>query len=105
MDHAPKQRYGLHAEAGHLRVSPFGFYHRARDFLEASELLRKQTDRLSPIVAFLFCRAAELALNAFLLATGNTVDQVRGLGHDLSRALTDSYARGMAAAISLDPAE
>jgi HEPN domain-containing protein len=101
----PKRNYSLPAETGVIRVTPFGFYHRARDFVEAAELLRQQTERFSPIAAFLFCRASELALKAFLLARGDSLDQVKALGHDLTRALTDSYARGIDSAVALDPAD
>jgi len=88
-----------------FRADPLGFYLRARDFFETAEFARGRPKRFSPVAAFLYCRALELALKAFLLARGNTVEAVRVFNHDLVHLLTEAHARGLDAVVALDATE
>src|SRR5262245_9395640 len=84
-----------------VRITPLGFYLRAKEFADAGELLVAQTGRATPVSAFLCCRASELAFKAFLLARGDSVNRVAQLGHDLAKGLVDAYARGIDAVVDL----
>jgi hypothetical protein len=88
-------------ETGHVYITPVGFWVRAKEFLEAGELLSTNAGRVTPVSAFLFCRASELALKSFLLARGSDIDGVRGIGHDLAEALGEAYARGIDTVVAL----
>jgi HEPN domain-containing protein len=92
-------------ETGHVRITPLGFWLRGRDFLDASVLLSQNSGRFSFVATFLACRAVELALKAYLLARGDSLTQVKQLGHNLTAALVESYSRGIDMVVALDPAE
>lgn len=84
-----------------FRISPLGFHQRAREFVDASNLLCEKAGRFSFVAAFLSCRGIELALKAYLLARGDSVEHVRTYGHDLSKALVETYARGIDVVVDL----
>lgn len=88
-----------------LRITPLGFFLHARDFLEASVLLSEKRGRTTFVAAFLSCRAIEMGLKAYLLARGDSVKTVKLLDHDLTRALTESYARGIDVLVELTEAD
>lgn len=88
-----------------LHMSPLGFFIHAREFLDASTLLSEKRGRTTFVAAFLSCRAIELGLKAFLLATGDSVKKVKRLNHNLARALDASYDRGLAAVVELTASE
>src|SRR5438046_8151605 len=70
-------------EPGRLRLTPSGFHIRATSFLECAEHLDPGKPGWLPVRMFLYARAAELALKAYLLAKRRTVANVKDLGHDL----------------------
>lgn len=77
------------------RLAPLGFHIHANNFFELAEKAKGEGQRFVPVAAFLYCRAIELALKAFLLARGQTVDDVVRHGHDLQKLLLEAYARGL----------
>ena len=84
-----------------ILLSPHAYSLRAVDFLTAAKALRSLKQEQFTVVAFLYCRASELALKAFLLARGNSTKQVRSFVHDLQLLLIEAYARGFDQFISL----
>jgi len=89
------------ASLAEFDITPLGFLSRARDFLEASELLSEKSGRFSFVPAFLACRAIELTLKSYLLLNGDSVKQVKARGHDLTPTLTICNARGIGAVVHL----
>jgi len=70
-----------------LNITPFGFHKYATDYLDTANRWTSDV-RYSPVPYFLYCRALELGLKAFLLAKGKRLDWVKNeLGHDLTKAL------------------
>lgn len=92
-------------EPAYIRVTPIGFHVRAREFLDAAKLLAADSGRFSFAAAFLACRSIELGLKAYLIARGDSPEDVRSIGHDLQKSLTDCYARGIDVVVSLTSAE
>jgi hypothetical protein len=92
-------------EPARFRISPLGFHQRACEFVDASKLLSEKAGRFSFVAAFLACRGIELALKAYLLARGDSIEEVKGLRHDLSKTLVESYARGMDVVVNLTSQE
>jgi hypothetical protein len=80
---------------GRLYISPIGFWGRARDLLDASVLLHRESGRFSFIAAHLSCSSIEVSLKAYLLARGCTADDVRQLGHDLHACVIEGSVRGI----------
>ena len=97
--------YVLKADTGRVYVTPFGFFSRARDFLEASVLLSQKRGRSTFVGAHLSCSAIEMALKAFLLAKGVSKPEVRKLGHNLQKALRESLTLGIENLVDLTQAE
>jgi HEPN domain-containing protein len=90
---------------GHSDFGPSGAHLRARDFLEAADLVRGKAERFTPVAAFLYCRSIELSLKAFLLATGDTVKDVKDFGHSLLRLLRKANVRGFDAFVAISAQE
>jgi HEPN domain-containing protein len=88
-----------------VRMGPLGFHIRANDFFELAEVGRAKGRRYVPVAALLYCRSVELALKAYLLARGQTLDQVARLGHDLEMLLVEAYARGLDVVAALTEGE
>jgi HEPN domain-containing protein len=86
---------------GHVRLGPLGTQLRAGEFLAAAELLQERRERFTPVAAFLCCRSVELTLKAFLLARGNTYDQMKEFAHDIVHLLSEAHARGLEAVVLL----
>lgn len=73
-----------------INISPFGFHKYASDYLEAADKWTSESN-YSPVPFFLYCRAIELGLKAYLLAKGNNLNWVKGtLNHDLVKGLKNS---------------
>lgn len=96
----PIENPDRYVKSGGLRVTPWGFSVRAREFLDASVLLSAKSGRFSFVAAFLSCRAIELGLKAYLLSQGHSVSKVTRLGHDLIKALDESKARGIGSVVA-----
>jgi len=90
---------------GRLRLTPSGFHIRATSFLECAEHLDPGKPAWLPVRMFLYARAAELALKAYLLARRRTVADVKGLGHDLALLVQEATAFGLEVALSLTGAD
>lgn len=107
MDPSSSQRGGIviTPKPAILHVSPLGFWTHANDFLDASLLLSEKRGRTTFVSAFLACRAIELGLKAFLLATGDRVSSVKGARHNIIKALAESDARGLQVVVELSERE
>jgi hypothetical protein len=103
-DPKPEIQY-LTPPAGDARVGPFGFLIVAKDFLDAANVLATRYNDRSWVVPFLYCRAIELALKAFLLARGRQVGFVKKFGHDLNLLLIEAYAHGLDVVAATTPEE
>lgn len=72
-----------------VRIGPVGFVLYAEEFLEAACAIPEHSQargsrRFTPVPFYLFCRALELALKAFLLAKNRPLDELKAIyGHDL----------------------
>lgn len=69
-----------------LNITPLGFHKYARDYLRTADNLILES-QYSPVPYFLYCRAIELGLKAYLLAKGKNLDFVKDLRHDLKKGL------------------
>lgn len=73
-----------------FNITPFGFHKYASDYLDIADKWADES-RYSPVPYFLYCRAIELGLKAYLLAKGKNLDWVKfSLGHDLAKGLKNS---------------
>jgi hypothetical protein len=73
-------------ESMNLNITPLGFHKYARDYLRTADNLTLES-QYSPVPYFLYCRAIELGLKAYLLAKGKNLDFVKDLRHDLKKGL------------------
>lgn len=89
------------AQPARARVGPIGYQLLAREFLEAGMLVAAGKRPRTWALPFLYCRAIELALKAFLLARGRDVAHIRRLGHDLNLLLTEACTHGLDQATAL----
>ncbi len=83
-----------------------GFWTHAREFFEAADLLLKDDgERVLPIY-FLLGRSIELALKAYLLKSGVSIEELRNpkrFGHDLRALLAAAKDHGIEAKVSMGP--
>jgi hypothetical protein len=80
--------------SAYARISPLGVHMQARTYQRAGDHVR--IDGGQPdAVAFLYCRAIELAIKAYLVARGESVDRMTKFGHDLTILLVETDARGL----------
>ena len=76
-------------------ISPLGFNRFAAHFLRAEASLNPERG-FSPVPYYLCCRAIELSLKAFLLASGDTKEELKlELGHDLEAAFQRAESQGI----------
>src|SRR5690349_5221260 len=74
-----------------VRMSPVGFGLYAEEFLKAGESIPEQSQArgntvFTPVPYYLFCRALELVLKAFLLAQHQSLDELKNrYRHDLGK--------------------
>ena len=78
-----------------LLLGPSGFHVRATSFVECADSLSQGKRPWLVVQAFLYARATELALKAFLLAKGNTIMDAKKLGHDLEKLLKRAKELGL----------
>jgi hypothetical protein len=97
--------YVLKAEPARIHLTPFGFLRYARHFLTAAQALPADP-KFSPVPYYLLCHSIELALKAFVMASGKPLDFVKNqLGHDLQKALKAANDLGLAAVAAVPPDE
>ena len=87
-------------------ISPLALNHYAKDFLRAGSSLEElPSGTFSPVQHYLFARANELALKAFLRASGLSLKLLatKEYGHNLARLLSEAESRDLLAAVSLKP--
>ena len=89
------------------RATPSGFMLDSVEFLKAAELLLNRATAVSLPIYFLFGRAIELALKAFLLHNGVSEKQLakRDLGHNLQALLQEAEKHGLSMHVSLQSPE
>lgn len=82
------------------------FWALARSYLAAADVLMEQgrTDTYLPSI-FLLCHALELGLKSYLLSVGFCDSQLRGIGHDLVKCLSEAEARGLTGHLRFSPSE
>ena len=85
-------------------ISPLALNHYAKDFLRAGSSLEElPSGEFSPVQLYLFAHAIELALKAFLRASGLSMKLLKEYGHNLARLLSEAESRDLLAAVSLKP--
>ena len=73
-----------------FNMTPFGFHKYASDYLDTADKWTSES-KYSPVPYFLYCRAIELGLKAYLLSKGKKLGWVKdSLGHDLDKGLKNS---------------
>lgn len=87
-------------------LSPLGFHRYASHFLAAARSA-PPAHGFSPVGYYLYSRAIELVLKAFLLERGMTKAELkkRALGHDLLRVLAKADELGLATRVEVTDAE
>lgn len=95
----------LQLQPAYVRMPPVGAYLHARAFQAAAEASKDLPDQLSTVTGFLYCRAIELGLKAYLFARGVRIPRSIRHSHDLGLLLTETHARGLDLVISLTRAE
>ncbi len=87
-------------------LSPLGFHYYASHFLAAARSAPPARG-FSPVGYYLYCRALELVLKAFLLERGMAKSELRkkALGHDLLRILAKAEKLGLAALVEVTSSE
>jgi hypothetical protein len=84
------RKYVIKLEPMNLNIAPLGFHKYARDYLRTADNLILEP-KYSPVPYFLYCRAIELGLKAFLLAKGKKLKFVKdNVGHDLTKGLENA---------------
>src|SRR5205807_4432191 len=87
------------------RLSPIIVAQQAAGFLTAAQhLFGLKKPRLAIPAYFLSGRSIELTLKAFLLLKGYSESRLRGISHNLERALEEATASGLHSIVS-PPAE
>lgn len=89
-----------------INITPIGFHTYASDFLSSASSI-PPSNSYSPVPFYLYCRALELGLKAFLLAAGVPKAKLKSntLGHDLVAVLAEANAKGLSALFTVSPAE
>ncbi len=73
-----------------MNISPYGFHTYAMDYMETAEKWTNEAE-YSPVPYFLYCRAIELGLKAFLLAKGKNLAYIKNsVNHNLSVGLKNA---------------
>jgi hypothetical protein len=87
-----------------VNISPLGFHIYACQFFRSARLARSHArKKFSPVPYYLYCRALELLLKAFLLSKGVSAKELKSqaLGHDLSRCLKRANGEGLTAVFAI----
>ncbi len=96
----------VHVGTATFRMTPVGFVVYAEQFLKAAQSIPKEDKKFTPVPYYLYCRALELILKAFLLAKGHGVDELRKrFGHNLKRLWKAARKDGLADAVPELPSD
>lgn len=88
-----------------VRMSPVGFALYAEEFLKAGESIPAHSQArgnttFTPVPYYMFCRALELILKAFLLAKDRSLDELRSrYRHDLEKLWREANDLGLSAVV------
>jgi len=77
------------------RYTSMGVSNRARDFLDAAQIVRRMKPVTFAPTYFLVCQSIELSLKAYLRGSGHSDKQLRRLGHNLDECVTAATAAGI----------
>jgi hypothetical protein len=93
-------------EAGpiQIRITPYGFHMYAQRFLRVAKTVKAEPT-FSPVPYYLYCRALELVLKAYLLVQGLSEKQVTCLRHDLTRVLKKARRLGLDNVVTISKPE
>jgi len=81
-----------------IKISPLGFHHYGSEFLRTGRSFNKAKEGFSPVPYYLYSRAIELLLKAFLLSKGISKEELKKkktFGHDLMKALNKARLLGI----------
>jgi len=88
-------------------AAPFGFWKRAKEFLNAGDLVMAQSQSQlsrSMVAYYLYCHGLELALKAFLRAKGVKTEKLKRVhGHDLRKVLGRCDRLGLREFVDMKP--
>ncbi|MBW3661415.1 MAG: hypothetical protein KY397_07275 [Gemmatimonadetes bacterium] len=98
-----------------VRINPVGYAFYAAQFLAAGHAARAAPEdaklssqvpyKFSPVPYYLYCRAIELILKAFLLVKSRSVDELKGhYKHNLVRLVEESRREGLEKIVDSLPA-
>lgn len=79
---------------GHINIGPVGFHQYAVEYQLATKAIPLGRS-ISPIPYYLLCRSLELGLKAYLLSKGFSQDELKKIGHNLSKLLNVSKREGI----------
>jgi hypothetical protein len=97
--------YTIKAKPVFINISPFGFFHYGKEFLDVTKGVEQSTG-YSPVPYFLYCRSIELFLKAFLLVKGVTKKDLKSMknyGHDLEKILKKAQELGLSQFVEITP--
>jgi len=77
------------------RLTSMGLSNAALKYLNAAEILQKHTKGVSLPAYFVACQGLELTLKGYLRGCGLSKNQLRKLGHDLERLVSDADMRNL----------
>ena len=72
-----------------------GISNAAKQFLNATKTLRANNNYLFRPTYFCICQSIELSLKAYLRGSGHTDQQLRKIGHDISKAIVKAQEIGL----------
>jgi hypothetical protein len=85
-------------------VTPLGFLDWGTKWRDFARQARAPREGFDPMPYYLYCRALELLLKAFLLTTGATVQELKdGFKHNLQTVLDAGVAQGLTALVDVTP--
>lgn len=87
-----------------VKISPYGFHMYAQRFLDVAKTVKTEP-KFSPVPYYLYCRALELVLKAYLLVQGLSEKQVKCLRHDLTRVLKKARRLGLDSVVTISKPE
>ncbi len=83
----PKPKTQSKPEAEINRTQGVALWKLAKEYLAGATALQPSPPKISFVVYYLYGHALELTLKAFLVSHGSTISALRGIGHDLKKAL------------------
>ena len=86
-------------------ITPFGFFHYGKEFLDATKGFVEPLD-YSPVPYYLYCHSIELFLKAFLLVKGvdkKDLKDMKEYGHDLEKILKKAQKLGLIELVKITP--